>query len=370
MALVLTACSLTNAASVTVNCTPSVVQPTELNNTITCTGLAGTGVTAAQVTGITFEIFGAVVSPPSSISLKNNNLGSESGFAFTDSEFNVTGVPTGVTLPINGHGNTFSVVAGTCPPLNSNCVTLASGASTTLPVSAAANTGVLPVAAANLSNFEGTFSFQVSTVTELTVGFEGGNLVSTQATTDSASAVEIITFTPGPGGPITKGDTATIGFWHNKKGQALIDSVNGGPTSTLLANWLAGNFPYLYGVHSPNDLTGKDNADVAVLFMTFFDVSGAKTNAQVMGGALASYVTSSILAGTTAVGYGFNSSPTGTVTKTFNVGGNGTAIGLTNNTSYTVLQLLYQANLETQLGVFNANAFNDIFDAINQGGDI
>ena len=122
---------------------------------------------------------------------------------------------------------------------------------------------------------------------------------------------------------ISKGDTATIGFWHNKNGQALILALNGSATSKTLANWLATNFPYLYGVHSSNNLTNKTNTDVAALFMTFFGASGQKTNAQILAGALASYVTSSTLAGTTATKYGFNSSPGGTGAKTYNVGSDG-----------------------------------------------
>ena len=64
------------------------------------------------------------------------------------------------------------------------------------------------------------------------------------------------------------GDTATIGFWHNKNGQALIDSLNGGSTATALGNWLATQFPYLYGPQSSNNLTGATNAQVAALFLT------------------------------------------------------------------------------------------------------
>ncbi len=116
-----------------------------LNATITCTGLAGTGVTASQVTGITFEIFGSVDNPPSSLSLTNNDkANSHSGFAYTDSEFTVTGLPAGVTLPLRWvRKRTFGVLAGTCTPLASNCVTLAPGASTTIGVGATNNTGVL-----------------------------------------------------------------------------------------------------------------------------------------------------------------------------------------------------------------------------------
>jgi choice-of-anchor A domain-containing protein/uncharacterized repeat protein (TIGR01451 family) len=56
------------------------------------------------------------------------------------------------------------------------------------------------------------------------------------------------TITLQPSVPVARGDFATIGFWHNKNGQALIDSLNGGPTSTALAHWLVSNFPNLFGV--------------------------------------------------------------------------------------------------------------------------
>ena len=170
--------------------------------------------------------------------------------------------------------------------------------------------------------------------------------------------------------PVSTGDTATIGFWHNKNGQALIKSLNGGPSSKNLANWLATTYPYLAGSQSSYNLTNKTNADVAALFLMLFNVSGQKTYAQIMAGALATYVTDSDLAGNAAAQYGFNVSTGGTGAKTYNVGSNGTAIGLSNNTSYTVLQLLDQVNLTTKNGTFNADAFNTIFDGINTLGDI
>jgi hypothetical protein len=171
---------------------------------------------------------------------------------------------------------------------------------------------------------------------------------------------------------VSPGDAATIGFWHNQNGQALIDSLNGGENSHALANLLASQAPYLYGPKSSNDLTGGDNGDVAALFLTFFNQSGQKTQAQIMATVLACYVTSSTLAGTNAVQYGFNSSSNGTCTQTYNVGSSGSAIGLNNNQSYTVLQLLQLANQETANGTFNAdaNTFNTIFSGINQTGDI
>jgi hypothetical protein len=179
-----------------------------------------------------------------------------------------------------------------------------------------------------------------------------------------------VSCSPPPSQPLAKGDTATIGFWHNKNGQALIDSLNGGPSSTDLGTWLAANFDCLFG-----NLNGEPNTAVAAQFLLDFGMSGlGKTYAQIMGTALATYVTSSTLAGgTMAAGYGFTVTPGGIGDKLYNVGSNGTAIGLSNNTSYTILELLAAANANCSGGVINPaaiNALNNIFDGINSGGDI
>ncbi len=131
-----------------------------------------------------------------------------------------------------------------------------------------------------------------------------------------------------PPTPLVSGDTATIGFWHNKNGQALIDSLNGGPKATNLATWLSTDFPDLYGTNAgSSNLTGKTNADVAALFLQDFSVTGMKTNAQILGAALAVYVTDSSLAGTAGTQYGFDVTPTGTGSATVNVGSSGTRLG-------------------------------------------
>ena len=162
---------------------------------------------------------------------------------------------------------------------------------------------------------------------------------------------------------IGRGDTATIGFWHNKNGQALINAM---PNSPALGNWLASSFPCLYG-----NLAGKSDSQIAAQFLTYFNVTGTKTKAQVLGAALACYVTSSTLSGTTIAGkYGFNLSPGGTGGKTYNVGSLGTVLGLSNNTDYTVLQLLQAANANCPWSPAVFNALNVIFDGINESGDI
>src|SRR6185437_12549029 len=161
------------------------------------------------------------------------------------------------------------------------------------------------------------------------------------------------------------GDTATIGFWHNKNGQGLILNAANPPA---LANWLASNSPCMYG-----SLAGKPNSAVASLFLTDFGVKGQKTYAQVLAGALAAYFTSTDLGGGSGpASFGFNQSPGGTGTHLFNVGSEGTAIGLQNNTAYTVFQLLQAANANCPFTANSAvgNALNTIFNGINQGGDI
>jgi hypothetical protein len=183
-------------------------------------------------------------------------------------------------------------------------------------------------------------------------------------------------FSSGCGTPPTTqlghGSTATIGFWHNKNGQALILSLNGGSSSTTLGNWLATNFPGLYGC-----LSGYTNAQIAQLFLNDFNVGGAKVDAQVLATALAVYSTNSSLAGgTQAAQYGFTVSSTGTGSLLFNVGSYGDAVGVPNNSTLTVFQILSGASAQSTGCILdNKNLSllghtNSLFDSINQAGDI
>ena len=179
------------------------------------------------------------------------------------------------------------------------------------------------------------------------------------------------------GTPIGSGQTATIGFWHNKNGQALIKSLNGGPSATNLANWLADNFRNLYGVEAgASNLTGKTNAQVAEVFLKLFSAKGQKLDAQVLAVALAAYVTNSSLAGSAAVKYGFTVTAGGTGASTYNVRLNGAAFGVANNSTLTVLDILKKANSIAVRGVlYNGNnslrnMANTVFDGINTAGDI
>ena len=195
-------------------------------------------------------------------------------------------------------------------------------------------------------------------------------------------------------GEIQPGQTATIGFWQNKNGQALIRSLGGSPDSTQLANWLAATFPNMHGAAAgPNDMTGMTNDETADFYKSLFNrnkktAAGAgppKVDAQAMAVALAVYVTNENLAGTVAESYGFTVSETGVGTHTINVGSNGAAFGVTDNSDVSVMDLLLATNARSVSGllfdldgdddidefekVFRTMA-NEVFTAINEQGDI
>lgn len=171
---------------------------------------------------------------------------------------------------------------------------------------------------------------------------------------------------------LVHGQTATIGFWHNCNGQSLIKALNGSSCSKALGNWLAANFSNLYG-----NLAGKTNTQVAAYYQTLFNVTGQKLEAQVMAVALAIYSTNSSLAGGNfAAKYGFIVSSAGTGAAMFNVGGNGAAIGLPNNSYQSVLVILDAADGQASGGsLFKSNSAsrsqaNALFTSINESGDI
>jgi hypothetical protein len=142
--------------------------------------------------------------------------------------------------------------------------------------------------------------------------------------------------------PVAPGQAATIGFWHNKDGQALINSFNGASTATALGNWLDSNFPHLFA-----SLAGQTNAQVAADFQTAFGVNGVQGNAyrQAFGVALSIYASTLGLGfNTTAASFGFIGTVGGLGNATFNVGNSGAAFGVANGTTLTVLQVMATAN--------------------------
>ncbi len=192
------------------------------------------------------------------------------------------------------------------------------------------------------------------------------------------------------GQQVTSGDTATIGFWHNKHGQALI--AQGG---TALAQWLTANFDNVFG----DQFAGADGSDVARFFNDqLFKQKGkksagpAKVDAQFMAVALATYFTSNNLAGNVAAEYGFNVTDTGIGTRVVNVGSGGGAFNVADNTDLTIMQLLEATNELTDLPdgisgfahIYDTNGdgqiddseaalrvmANDVYSMINEQGDI
>jgi len=188
-------------------------------------------------------------------------------------------------------------------------------------------------------------------------------------------------------GTVAAGQTATIGFWQNKRGQNLIQALNGGVAATQLGHWLAATFPNMYAA-----LAGKTNAEVAAHYKTLFARNGSnavlgppKTDAQVMATALAVYVTNQTLAGTTAAAYGFLVTADGVGAATFTVGTNGAAFGVANGSTMSVLDLLLAVNDRSHNGVlFDVDGSGQIssleaayramadvvFTAINEAGGV
>ena len=199
-------------------------------------------------------------------------------------------------------------------------------------------------------------------------------------------------------GQISAGQTATIGFWQNKNGQELIESLNGGQNATQFADWLAATFDNMYGASAgTNDLSGLTNVEVADFYSDLFrrkkkeaaqlGLGGpVKMDAQVMAVAIATYVTNENLAGNVAESYGFLVTENGVGVNTFNVGDGGEAFGVADNSDIAILDLLFATNdfsvngilydmdgdgdadddLETILRMLA----NDVYSAINEAGDI
>ncbi len=118
---------------------------------------------------------------------------------------------------------------------------------------------------------------------------------------------------------------------------------------------------------------GADGADVARFFNDqLFKQVGKKSNgpakvdAQFMAVALATYFTSSNLAGDVASDFGFNVTDTGIGTKIVNVGDNGAAFDVANNTDLTIMQLLLATDSLTDIpdGV---SGFASIYDRNGDG---
>jgi uncharacterized delta-60 repeat protein len=216
------------------------------------------------------------------------------------------------------------------------------------------------------------------------VGTAGGSLVATdQFSVPLGQGVNGLNYNfgeqPAATGPVQKGQTAGIGFWNNKNGQALIKSLplvtNADGSVTSVANWLAATLPSIFGANSGNNLAGKSNAYVAALFQQDFLQKGVKLDAQVLAAALSVYVTNATLDSTqVAAQYGFTVNGDGAGTATVSVGSNGDAFGVARNTTLTVMDLLLATDDQAIDGLLyggNAarrNEANAVYSAVNQAG--
>ena len=167
------------------------------------------------------------------------------------------------------------------------------------------------------------------------------------------------------GQAVQSGDTAGIGFWQNKHGQALI---NQGGTS--LVSWLNANFSHIFGTTFSNGTNGDNAAEVASFYKNEFfakKVQGtSKVDAQFMATALAAFFTSSNLSGgSVATGYGFTVTTTGIGTRVVNVGASGAAFGVADNTNMTVMALLLATNNLT--GASTNGTYRNVYDTNGDG---
>jgi hypothetical protein len=198
----------------------------------------------------------------------------------------------------------------------------------------------------------GTYTVTVPgslTVTKITVGLNGnapavigaGNSAAGLALAEG-TVQNVVNFglVPAAGDALNRGQTAGIGFWNNKNGQALLQSLNGG-AGTQLGDWLAATLPDLFGATGHN-LAGSTNVQVAGYFQVLFATRGDKLEAQVLATALSVYVTNSTLAGgSSAAAYGFTVvAGGGAGLATFNVGQDGAAVGQANGTTMTLMDIL------------------------------
>jgi serine/threonine protein kinase len=192
---------------------------------------------------------------------------------------------------------------------------------------------------------------------------------TTTAATNSTASVASL------GLGVQKGQSAGIGFWQNNNGQALIESFNGGPASTALSRWLATTLPDLYGANAgSHNLTGETNAQLAAFYVSLFNQQGPKLDAQVLATALNVYATTLSLGGTAAEVYGFAVTADGLGASSYNVGADGAAFGVANQTTLTVFALLDDADRLAVNGLLGDATLRhealDVFGGINSLGGL
>jgi hypothetical protein len=116
------------------------------------------------------------------------------------------------------------------------------------------------------------------------------------------------------------------------------------------------------------------DAQVAAFYEGLFGHNGA--DVQLLEVALNVYATTSSLGGNAGVAYGFTVSATGLGARSFNVGADGAPVGVANNTTLNVYELLRAVNQRASGGVLYGGDASlqqqaaDLFDALNQARTI
>ena len=161
-------------------------------------------------------------------------------------------------------------------------------------------------------------------------------------------------------------ESATMLFWANL-GQTLIKQLGGVSTNTALGTWLAATYPNLFG---GSILGNKTNTTVAAKYMTYYNASGQKNSAQVMATALNVYASTLGLGGGYSSTYGFVPTAAGLGAATFDVGNNGAAFGVSNNSTISVDQMLLAVNSNASNGVLYNNVTSLLNDCYNELGQV
>jgi fibronectin-binding autotransporter adhesin len=164
---------------------------------------------------------------------------------------------------------------------------------------------------------------------------------------------------PAPGSAVSKGQAATMGFWQNKNGQALILQF------ASIGPWLAATLPQTFG-----GLAGASPQQVATLYQQKFVLTD-KLDAQAMATALSVYATDASLGGAAAASYGFSVGAYGLGDSTWNIGADGAAFNVANNSTLTVLQILQDWDQQTnKTDKTIRHMAIDVFGGINSKGGI
>ncbi len=185
------------------------------------------------------------------------------------------------------------------------------------------------------------------------------------------------------GGGLNSGDTATIGYWHNKNGQALIEKLD---EDGALTAWLLDNFGNIFDQDDFDEHGGSVGDFYRDEFFKKKLKGTPKVDAQFMAVAFAVFATSSNLSNGGAADFGFNVTDSGIGTTVVNVGSSGAAFDVDDNTDMTILALLRASDELTVAGADliyddGNNVLSDaekvlrllaniIYTDINEGGDL